>query len=260
MRYCTLLVAMTMMIGLGCESRPEAEAPPAASPPATPTAPDAPAPPAAPEATAPVPAGTVELFNGRDLTGWTHVLNDPEAKMEDVWSVSDGVLHCKGKPVGYLKTLEEYENYVLDVEWRWPEGSEPGNNGVLVHTSTPGAIGIWPKSIEVQLQHGAAGDFWIIGTELQVTDIENRRQGRRHLRLVNDVEKPLGEWNHMEITCRGDEVLVKVNGVQVNHATACNVTRGTISLQSEGAPIEYRNIRLRPLGGVSELASERVSK
>ena len=237
MRHYTFLIAMAMTMGFGCESRQQAGPPPAASSAPATTAPE----------TAEPAIETIELFNGRDLTGWTHVLNVPEAKMEDVWSVSDGVLRCRGNPVGYIATIDEYENYVLDVEWRWPEGSKPGNNGVLVHTSTPGALGIWPKSIEVQLQHNAAGDFWIIGTQLKVTDIENRRKDRRHLRLVNDVEKPLGEWNHMEITCRGDEVLVKVNGVLVNHATDCSVTRGRISLQSEGAPIEYRNIRLRPL-------------
>lgn len=192
-------------------------------------------------------AGSVELFNGRDFTGWTYVLDKPDVKMEQVWSVREGVLRCEGVPVGYLKTLAEYEDYVFEIEWRWPEGSKPGNNGVLVHTSTPGALGIWPKSIEVQLANGAAGDFWIIGTELKVTDIDKRRKGRRHLRLVDNVEKPLGQWNHMEITCQGNEIWVKVNGVLVNHATECSVTRGTISLQSEGAPIEYRNIRLKPL-------------
>ncbi len=189
----------------------------------------------------------VRLFNGRDLAGWTYHLSDPNVKMEDVWSVRDGVLCCTGKPGGYLRTLADYENYVLDLEWRWPDPEHPGNNGVLVHTSTPGALGVWPKSIEVQLAHTAAGDFWIIGTELKVTDVEKRRKGRRHLRLVDNVEKPLGQWNHMEITCKGNEVLVKVNDVLVNHATDCNVTRGAICLQSEGAPIEYRNIELRPV-------------
>jgi hypothetical protein len=198
------------------------------------------------------PAGeqpeSIALFNGRDLTGWTHVLDDPNVPMEDVWSVQDEVLICKGRPIGYLRTVsDDYENYVLTLEWRWPPGTPGGNNGVLVHTSEPGALGIWPKSIEVQLAAGDAGDFWIIGTELTVENVEERRKGRRHLNLTDDSEKPLGEWNHMEITCRGDEILVKVNGDLVNHATDCSVTRGAICLQSEGAPIEYRNIILTPL-------------
>jgi len=195
---------------------------------------------------------TIELFNGKDLSGWTFELADPDAKMEDVWSVEDGILKCKGKPGGYIRTEADYENYVLTLEWRWPPGTEGGNNGVLVHTSTPGALGIWPKSIEVQLQKGEAGDFWIIGTELDVENEESRRQGRRHLNLTDDSEKPLGEWNQIEITCKGDEVIVKVNGDLVNHATNCNVTKGAISLQSEGAPIEYRNIILTPLSAETE--------
>ena len=168
--------------------------------------------------------------------------------MEDVWSVEDGVLVCKGRPVGYLRTIkDDYRDYVLTLEWRWPPGTQGGNNGVLVHTSTPGALGVWPKSIEVQLQRGEAGDFWVIGTELDVPNEAERMRGRRHLNLTDDSEKPLGEWNEMEITCRGDEDIVKVNGDLVNHATNCNVTQGAISLQSEGAPIEYRNIVLRSI-------------
>src|SRR5687768_13727800 len=76
----------------------------------------------------------VPLFNGRDLAGWTYHLSDPDVKMEDVWSAKDGVLKCKGKPSGYLLTKKnDYENYVLELEWRWPE--KGGNNGVLVHVT-----------------------------------------------------------------------------------------------------------------------------
>jgi hypothetical protein len=190
----------------------------------------------------------IQLFNGKDLTGWTHVLDKPEVRMEDVWSVQEGVLQCKGQPVGYIRTVRnDFENYVLTLEWRWPAGTPGGNNGVLVHTSTPGRLGIWPKSIEVQLQKDHAGDFWVIGTELDVENEAARKQGRRHLNLTDNSEKPMGEWNKFEITCKGNEIIVKVNGELVNHATNCDVTSGAISLQSEGAPIEYRNIVLTPI-------------
>lgn len=188
-------------------------------------------------------SGTIELFNGEDLAGWTHELDNPEARMTDVWSVEDGVLKCTGNPSGYIRTLEDYSDYELTLEWRWP--GEGGNNGVLVHGSSPRALGIWPKSIEVQLQHQHAGDFWIIGTELDVENKEQRKQDRRHLNLTDDSEKPLGEWNVIKIRCLGDEIKVWVNGEFVNHATNCSVTTGYIALQSEGRPIEYRNIRLR---------------
>jgi hypothetical protein len=197
----------------------------------------------------------IALFNGKDLSGWTHYLWDAENKKQDtttpmsaVWSVKDGLLYCEGKPTGYIRTVNEYENYKLSLEWRWPEGTTRGNNGVLVHTTTPNALGQWPKSVEVQLAFGNAGDFWVIGTDLQVPDLEKRRQGRRHLNLTENSEKPAGEWNHMEITCKGDEIIVYVNGDLVNHATNSSVTRGAISLQSEGAPVYFRNIYLTPLG------------
>ena len=113
---------------------------------------------------------------------------------------------------------------MLTLEWRWP-GDRGGNNGVLVHASTPGALGVWPKSIEVQLAHQNAGDFWVIGTELDVENEADRVKGRRHLNLTDESEKPLGQWNKYEITCKGDEMIVKVNGELVNHATNCKSPR-----------------------------------
>jgi type 1 glutamine amidotransferase len=191
----------------------------------------------------------IDLFNGKDLAGWSFHQKGTSAKMEEVWGVRDGVLTCTGRPAGYLKTDKEFENYVLTLEWRWP--GKGGNNGVLVHTTTPEALGVWPKSIEVQLGHENAGDFWVIGTELDVEDEAARKTDRRHRNTSDGDEKPLGEWNKMEITCRGDEVLVKVNGRLVNHATKCSQTKGAVSLQSEGTPIEFRNIRLTPLAALS---------
>ena len=110
------------------------------------------------------------------------------------------------------------------------------------------------------MQSGDAGDFWCIQENIEVPEMETRRprkpgekwggaegDARRILNLTDGSEKPLGEWNAMEITCQGNEVIVKVNGDLVNHATNCNVTRGAICLQSEGAPIHYRNVKLTPL-------------
>lgn len=197
---------------------------------------------------------TVQLFNGKDLSGWIPYLWDGQAKAEDkntpasaVWSVEDGILTCVGRPTGYIRTKDEYENYRLNVEWRWPEGTTRGNNGVLVHTTTPNALGQWPKSIEVQLAFGDAGDFWVIGTTLEVPDVEKRRRDRRHLNLTDGSEKPAGEWNRMEIVAKGDEIIVHVNGTLVNHATKVSQTKGAVSLQSEGARIQFRKVELTPL-------------
>lgn len=196
---------------------------------------------------APAQDRPIPLFNGKDLSGWTPVLDQAGADPARTWSVADGVLRCTGKPAGYIKTDREFDDYVLTLQWRWPAGTAGGNNGVLVHASTPRTLGIWPKSIEVQLFKGNAGDLWVIGTELDVPDEATRKQGRRHKNLTDGSEKPIGEWNQMEITCKGDTIRVKVNGDLVNEATHCNVSRGAIALQSEGAPIEFREIVLTPL-------------
>lgn len=247
------VVILTGLLGAACNSSSDSS-PDTTTKPAQPAGPDD----AEQSATQPgtqasdspdqLPPNAIALFNGKDLSGWTYVLADENAPMNAVWSVQDGVLRCTGKPVGYLRTVrDDFADYLLTLEWRWPPGTPGGNNGVLVHTSEPGALGIWPKSIEVQLAEGNAGDFWIIGTELTVENQEDRRKGRRHLNLTDDSEKPLGQWNRIEITCKGDEIRVKVNDDLVNHATNCSVTRGAICLQSEGAPIEYRNVILTPL-------------
>jgi hypothetical protein len=199
------------------------------------------------EAAAPETVGKpLALFNGKNLDGWDYHLDDDSVPMDKVWSVKDGVLFCTGKPAGYIVTKRrDFKDYVLDVEWRWP--GKGGNNGVLVHVSKPGALGVWPKSLEVQLGAGDAGDFWVIGTEIDVENEAARKEDRRHINLTDDSEKPLGEWNSMEIVCRGDEVTVKVNGELVNHATNSSETQGGIALQSEGTPIEYRKVELRQL-------------
>jgi hypothetical protein len=193
-------------------------------------------------------AEEINLFNGKDLSGWTYYLEDKTKKMEDVWSVKDGVLECKGSPVGYLRTEGEYENYVLSLEWRWPEGTKAGaNNGVLLHTTEPGALGVWPRSIEAQLANGNAGDIWVIGTTISIDNTKKRRFDRRHLNLTDGSEKPIGEWNKYVCVCIDDTVTLIVNGDVVNFAWDVSQTKGAISLQSEGAPIEFRNIVLRTI-------------
>jgi hypothetical protein len=191
----------------------------------------------------------IRLFNGKNLDGWTFVIDDKKAKLEDVWAVRDGgILSCKGKPRGYLRTKrDDFANYELTMEWRWPPGTKGGNNGVLVHTTDPGVLGIWPRSHEIQLNNGHAGDIWVIGTKIEIPNPEGRIKDRRHLNLTDNSEKPLGEWNKLRIVCDGDELTIYVNEDKVNYASKLSQTKGAICLQSEGAEIEYREIVLRPL-------------
>ena len=188
--------------------------------------------------------GEVKLFDGKDLAAWTFHLNDG-GKMADAWSVSDGVLICKGNPIGYLRTKAKFTNYVLKLDWRFnPVTKKAGNSGVLLRMQDPDKV--WPKSIEAQLQSGSAGDFWNIEAFTMTTD-PARLKGRntKHLRAN---EQPVGEWNEYEIIVNGGDVILNVNGETLNSASACEEIAGSICLQSEGAEIHFRNVRLAPIG------------
>lgn len=201
------------------------------------------------------------LFNGKDLTGW-HV-DVPEAdknpNVRPSFITRDGNLVSMGKPGGHLITDAEYSDYKLVVEYRFVK--EAGNCGVLVHASKPRELyGMFPKSIEVQMMSGNAGDFWCIGENIEVPDMEKRRprkegqafggtarDARRILNLTDNSEKPLGEWNTMEIECKGDEIKVHVNGDLVNHGFKATATKGKIALQAEGVEVEFRKVELTEL-------------
>jgi hypothetical protein len=182
------------------------------------------------------------LFNGRDFEGWTFSQIDPAVKPEAVWSVVDGVVVCKGRPPGVMRTVREFENYELTLEWRWAPGGKPGNSGVLIHCSKPREIFIWPKSVEVQLGHGNAGDFWMIGESLKTAGSEP--QGRRLVKQSVANEKPPGEWNTARIRCDGGEVSVWINGKLMNEGSELTATKGAICLQSEGGEVHFRKIEL----------------
>ena len=200
-----------------------------------------------------VPKEKIMLWNGEDFAGWKLVLREPGHDVTETWSVKNGVVRCEGKPNGYMRTEKDYADYLFHVEWRWPE-EEGGNSGVLVHMSVPDNV--WPKSLECQLHSGNAGDFWLIGEGpkylMNIETSEHAKGGervksRRVIKLKDSSEKPLGQWNAYDIICKDDWVVVLVNGVLQNVATKCSITSGKICLQSEGTPVEFRNIYIEPL-------------
>jgi len=201
------------------------------------------------------------LFNGKDLAGWkTDVPSaDKTPNIQPSFMVRDGKLVSLGTPRGHLISDKSYKNYRLTVEYRFT--GKPGNCGVLVHSSTPRVLyGMFPKSIEVQMQSGQAGDFWCIEENIEVPNMDQRRpkkegqkyggskgDARRILNLTDDSEKKLGEWNKMVIECQGDEVKVWVNDTLVNHGTKSTASKGQIALQAEGAEVEFKKVDLEPL-------------
>jgi hypothetical protein len=206
-----------------------------------------------------LPQARYSLFNGKDLKGWhadvPEMDQNKNARMPFV--VRDGMLVSLGSPGGHLITDRKYENYRLEIGYRF--AAKPGNCGVLVHASKPRMLyDMFPQSLEVQMQSGDAGDFWCIGEDVTVPDMEARRgpksnwgvtegKGRQVKNLTDGTEKPLGEWNTMKIECQGSSVKVWVNDVVVNDGTSCTARNGQIAIQAEGAEVEFRKVMLTQL-------------
>jgi len=202
---------------------------------------------------------STRLFDGKTLEGWHEDVPDmdSDSTLRTPFIIRDSLLVSLGTPGGHLITDSSYHNYILDVEYRF--AGTPGNCGVLVHASAPRALyAMFPKSIEVQMMHENAGDFWCIVEDIVVPDMEKRRgprenwgitegKERRVQNLTDGSEKPLGEWNAMRITCLGDSIQVIVNGDLVNFGYDCTAKHGQIALQAEGSEVEFRKVLLTPI-------------
>jgi hypothetical protein len=188
-----------------------------------------------------IPEEAIRLFNGKDLSNWVFHLKDPGVDPAKVFSAHDGVIHIAGDPFGYMRTREQYGDYTLNLEWRWPE--EATNSGVFIHAQDPDAI--WPACFECQLAAGKAGDFICMsGTDM------NERIDKTTIvvaKMKASNEKPVGEWNTLKVICQTNTLAVYVNGLLQNKASGTSLSKGSICLQSEGKAIEFRNVYLTRL-------------
>ena len=207
---------------------------------------------------------TINLFNGKDLTGWHADVPemDTNAKAINPFIIRNGMPVSLGTPNGHLITDAVYKNYRLIVEYLF--AGKPGNCGVLIHASAPGALyKMFPKSVEAQMMHQNAGDFWCIVEDITVPDMEKRRgpkenwgitegKERRIVNLTDSSEIILGEWNTMTIECLDNSIKVWVNGDLVNYGYNCTAHKGNIALQAEGAEVEFRKVELIPITALTE--------
>jgi 3-keto-disaccharide hydrolase len=179
----------------------------------------------------------VQLFNGKDLDGWTFSSENVKA----AWSVKDGILVDEGNPGGYIRTMKDYTNYVLRMQLRH---TSRGNGGVLLRMVGPDKV--WPRSIEAQGQSDAKGDIWNIDNFPMKAD-PTRTRGRHTRKMHKSNEKPIGQWNEYDILMDKGTLELYVNGLLQNAATDCWETPGKICLQAEGSKMEFRNIVLIPI-------------
>jgi hypothetical protein len=224
--------------------------------------------------TAPIPkhGRAIFKFNGKDLTQFDTFLetdglnNDPS----HVFTVEHGVMHISGKEMGYIVTKSDYKNYCLRAEFKWGEGtfgSKVGHardSGILYNAQGPNHV--WPRSIEFQISEGVTGDFWmtdgaaltgkdgvrVTGPPGNSTKIDRFNKSPEkdvvgYHDPVNDLEKPHGDWNLVELVNRDGHVWQYVNGKLANEGTDAFPSSGKILLESEGAEIYFRDIDIYPL-------------
>jgi hypothetical protein len=207
-------------------------------------------------------AGFKPLFNDNDLEGWVNINCAPET-----WSIKDGVVACTGKPVGALRTERQYENFILEIEWR--HLSEGGNSGVFVWGSPVNAPGVpFLRGIEVQVLENAYqkkadpkkpkwftthGDiFPIHGATMEPHGEHN---GMRSF-PSEERSRPSPDWNHYRIEANNGRITLAVNGKVVSGGDHCNDRKGYLALESEGAPVEFRNGRIKELPSTTPSAEE----
>jgi hypothetical protein len=212
-------------------------------------------------------------FNGTDLSQFDSFIPDRELNSDPnhVFTVENNVIHISGMEIGYIITKREYKNYYLRAEFKWGEGTFATHEGKARDSGMvydiKGENKIWPRSIEFQIDEGCTGDFWVTdGAALTAKDgsrvtgpagkaskvdrfnkgpVENVTGFRDP---QNELEKPHGKWNVVELVNRGDgHVWQYVNGKLANEATDTFPSSGKILFQSEGAEVYFRNIKLFPL-------------
>lgn len=187
------------------------------------------------------------LFNGRNLDGWSVVNGAPST-----WIARDGILVCSGVPTGVLRSDRQYENFVLELEYR--HMVEGGNAGLFLWSDPLPARGQpFTRSLEVQVMDGretpnytSHGDVFAIHGATFEPDRPHPAGWMRSLPSEKRA-KPAGEWNHYRVVCRDGALDLEVNGKRVSGGTDATPRKGYICLEAEGSEVHFRNLRVTEL-------------
>ncbi|MBT8484012.1 MAG: DUF1080 domain-containing protein, partial [Phycisphaerae bacterium] len=201
--------------------------------------------------------GFVPLFNERDLTGWVNVNGAPST-----WNVQDGVIACSGIPTGVLRTEMQYENFILELEWRHLRAG--GNAGVFVWSDPLPAKGQpYTRGIEVQVLDGQEGSWYTSDGDIfpihgaRMTPENGRGGSRAFPTEARSNAAPL--WNHYRIEGKDGSITLAVNGTVVTRGHDASPRKGYICLESEGSPVEFRRILIKPLPSSDGLSADAVA-
>lgn len=194
-----------------------------------------------------------DLFNGKDLAGWVNVNTD-----FGTFTVKGGAIVCSGRPHGVMRTDRQYENFVLHIEWMHTQPG--GNSGLFVWSDARPNANRLPNGVEVQMleldwpklnvRDGVVppvayvhGEVWGVGS---VKTVPDNPRGVRSMSIENRC-KGRGEWNTYDLVAVDGVIKLAVNGKFVNGISKSNIKKGYLCLESEGAEIHFRNIRILEL-------------
>ena len=219
---------------------------------------------------APAQTSSVRAFIDGTGAGWKALGEADFTKVncnEDTWVWKDGFVHCTGNPVGVIRTKKSFTNFELVATWRHLQ--KGGNSGLFVWASEASLEGIKPGTlprggIEVQiLDHGYAelyqkdtgkvgdwftthGDVFPVGSSKMKPFPPLSPDGSRSF-PSKQLSKGLNEWNHYYVRAINGEIRLWVNGEEVSGGSGCDPKSGYLCLESEGAPVEFKDIRVREL-------------
>ncbi len=179
------------------------------------------------------------FFTQNDASNWIYILKDKNINPLDAFKMKEKVLQISGESGGYLRTKKEYKNFDLKLEWRWTKVL--ANSGVLIHIQPKDTV--WPVCYQVQLKADAGGDVICMNGLWAKECTDSVKFTVTKQKPSN--EKPLGEWNTMEIISKNNTLRVFVNGLLQNYITGLTVGKGFIGFQNEGKPIEFRNLKIQ---------------
>ncbi|MFZ4726622.1 MAG: 3-keto-disaccharide hydrolase [Paludibacter sp.] len=179
------------------------------------------------------------FFSEQDTKNWEYVMKDKNLIANQMFVMKDGILQITGLSSGYLRTKKSYSNYELNLEWRWIKTF--GNSGVLVHIQPKDTI--WPICYQVQQKVDAAGDI-ICMNGLWAKECSDSVKFTVKKTMPSN-EKPLGEWNTMQILCKNNTLKVYINGIIQNQISGLTAKKGFIGFQNEGVPLEFRKLTIK---------------
>jgi hypothetical protein len=215
------------------------------------------------------------LFNGKNFNGFDTLLKDHgiNSDPDKVFQIENGALHISGEEFGGLVTKKEYGNYYLRAEFKWGEKTYSPRVGTArdsgIQYNITGPLKVWPRMMEFQINEGGTGDMWVVngngitvdGQKYQSTSEPGPKQYVRIAHVgrgalvnttgyrdpVDDLEKPHGEWNVLELVVDHNRILYFVNGKLALSGIDATADHGKILFQCEGSEVYFRNMQIARL-------------